>query len=189
MKHTFRFTLYLIGYVGLLYLSIMSISFPDESWMIYTPFSALIPGWGVAAMLLWIVLTVILLIMFKKPQMWLVIAMHTVTLLISLGTLMIQMHGVSNYFLETSPSQNQILIREQPSWLSTEIDFFLKHPLLGWIKVGNDESTADEFLPFTNGDYTLIWSATEVEITWLFDEDTNTYHTVVLSLSTPGESS
>lgn len=189
MKRTFRFTLYLIGYVGFLYLSIMSITYPDESWMIYTPFSALVPGWGLAAMMGWLVLTVIAILMIKKPPLRLVIGMHTVTLLISLGTLMVQMHGVSHYFIETSPTQTQILIREHPSWLSTEIDFFFKHPLLGWIKVGEDESTADQFLPFTTGDYTLTWSASEVEITWLFDNDLNTYHTVVLPLSITGESS
>ena len=155
----------------------------DESWVIQLVTHRLISSYIVLILVALLIVYGVGMWMFNNWKFRLFTTTGMLALLLTSIYLPLQRQDEARIFAFVGPESSRLLIREQPSWLSTELDFCAPHRIVGWRKVGNDESTNSVFRPFSDGDYALTWnSSTEVTIRWLFNESTSTYRTVTLQL-------
>lgn len=181
----FRYVAIIIAFMastyGMAYFSLLV----EESWVIGPVGHHLLPTLVVLMMIILGGLTVLAWILFKRWNIRLFLTLGVIVVVATGVLIPVQRQQDARVFeFENSSETRRFLVREQPSWLSTELDFFALHPLLGWQKVGMDESTNSVFRPFSDGDYTLTWlSAQSVQVTWLFDDDDMTYRSVTVTWS------
>lgn len=127
---------------------------------------------------------VITLIRAKKPIIKMMsMSLIVVLLLISYLFVFLTQQEVHYTVIENETGYPSILIKESPSWLSTELSIYSDIPWIGWSLEETGLSTSTKHLPFKDGDYTIVWlNPNQVEITWLFDNDENTDQSVIITI-------